>query len=58
MVPPNVNYWQNNVEKYKNEKFSTLHMTKDLLKLRRTDAITKGDLKTYNLTEFVFAFSR
>lgn len=58
MVPPNVNYWAVNVEKYENEKFSTLHMVKDLLKLRKTKAVIYGDLKTHNISEFVFAFTR
>lgn len=57
-LPVNPNYVTVNVEYQQNTPKSHLTIFKELVKLRRLDVFNTGDLKLYEVSDYVFAFSR
>ncbi|XP_065223684.1 maltase 2-like [Planococcus citri] len=57
-LPVNPNYWNNNVQIQKTHQNSSLNYFKDLMALRKADAIKRGDLKFHIVSDWVLAFSR
>lgn len=57
-LPVNPNYWRVNVEKETQAKVSHYQVLKSLMKLRKTPTSKYGQLKTYVLSEWVWAFTR
>ena len=58
ILPLTPNYWRINVKNQKEQKFSTYHMFKKMINLRKTDTIKYGDFKSYVISNWVFAFTR
>ncbi|XP_065220546.1 maltase A2-like [Planococcus citri] len=57
-TPAHPNYWRVNVSAQEIDQNSSLHYFTNLMKLRKTDAGTNGDLEFHILSEWVLAFSR
>lgn len=57
-LPVNPNYVALNVECEKNATRSHLKIFKELLSLRQLEAFCSGDVEFYEVSEYVFAFSR
>jgi len=57
-LPVNPNYVTMNVEFEKNTKRSHLKIFKEILNLRQLEIFRTGDLELYEISEYVFAFSR
>ncbi|XP_015374282.1 PREDICTED: maltase A3-like [Diuraphis noxia] len=57
-LPVNPNYVTINVDNELNAKRSHLKIFKEIMDLRKLDAFRTGDLELYEISEYVFAFSR
>ncbi|XP_050545176.1 maltase 2-like [Daktulosphaira vitifoliae] len=57
-LPVNSNYWINNLKLQKKNNKSYYKTYKKLVQLRKKPTISHGDLTTYVLSKWVFAFSR
>lgn len=57
-IPVNPNYVTLNVEYEKNATRSHLKIFQELVDLRKLEVFRSGDVKFYEIAEYVFAFSR
>ncbi|XP_065218522.1 maltase A2-like [Planococcus citri] len=57
-LPVNPNYWSINVQNQRTNENSSLNYFKDLMALRKTNAIKHGDLKFHIMSDWVLAFTR
>lgn len=57
-MPPNTDYSKNNVETMKYTERSRYNLIKELLKLRKTETVKNGDVKTHVISMWIYAFTR
>jgi len=57
-LPVNPNYVTINVEFEQNARRSHLKIFKEIMNLRQLEVFRTGDLELYEISEYVFAFSR